>query len=350
MKMEKLKIGIWGIGRAGWGMHRKEIAMFPEMLEITGCCDIIPERMERLCAELPGCKAYADIDEMIASEDVDVITIATRSPDHVSGAVRALEGGKYVFIEKPIGLNYEEVKILAAASAAHPGKLFCRQNRRFEAAFQHVKEIIDSGVLGEVYHIKLTRLGYTQRWDWQTFTEYGGGQLNNWGPHLIDHALQFINAPVKSVWSDMRKIAASGDAEDHVKAIIRGENDVTVDIEISGGAALPGQVYAVYGTRGALTAMDEKTLKVRYLDLEKTLPAPAADRETPDMESSFSSGKNLVWIEKDIPVAPESGATVNDIYKHLYLAIKEGVEFPVRNEEAFEVARVTQMIRDAANR
>jgi len=51
-----------------------------------------------------------------------------------------------------------------------------------------------------------------------------------------------------------------------------------------------------------------------------------------------------------LTVAPESGATVNDIYKHLYLAIKEGVEFPVRNEEAFEVARVTQMIRDAANR
>ena len=89
--------------------------------------------------------------------------------------------------------------------------------------------------------IKLSRLGYAQRWDWQTLKEFGGGQLNNWGPHLIDHALQFINAPVKSVWSDMRQISASGDAEDHVKMVIRGENNIVVDIEISAGAALPVQ-------------------------------------------------------------------------------------------------------------
>jgi predicted dehydrogenase len=147
----------------------------------------------------------------------------------------------------------------------------------------------------------------------------------------------------------MRKIAASGDAEDHVKAIIRGENNVTVDIEISAGAALPGQVYAVYGTKGALTAMDEKTLKLRYLDLEKTLPPQEASRETPALDAGFSNSKNLVWIEKEIPVAPASGATLKDIYKHIYLAIREGVPFPVKNAEAFEVARVTQMIRDAAN-
>ena len=348
--MEKLKIGLWGIGRAGWGMHRKEIGRFPDQMEITGCCDIYPERMEKLVAECPGCKAYADIDEMIASPDVDMISVATRSPDHVSGAIRALEGGKYVFIEKPIGINYDEVLKLKAASEAHPGKLFCRQNRRFAAAFQHVKEIIDSGILGEVYMIKLSRLGYAQRWDWQTLTEFGGGQLNNWGPHLIDHALQFINAPVKSVWSDMRRIAASGDAEDHVKMVIRGENDMVVDIEISAGAALPGQIYAVYGTKGALTANDEKMLKLRYLDQEKTVAAPEASREIPPMDSKFSYSNNLVWIEKEVPVSPASGATVNDIYLHIYRAIKENVPFPVKNEEAFEVARITQLVRDNAGK
>ena len=347
--MEKLKIGLWGVGRAGWGMHRKEIGMFPDLLEITGCHDEIPERMERLCAECPTCRSYPDIDSMIASDGIDVIAVAIRSPEHASGAIRALEGGKYVFIEKPIALDKGDLDRLIAADAAHPGKLFCRQNRRFEAAFQHVKEIIDSGMLGKVFFIKLSRLSYARRWDWQTLTEFGGGQLNNWGPHLVDHALQFIGAPIKSVWADMRRIAASGDAEDHVKAVLRGENGVVVDIEISAGAALPCPVYAVYGDRGALIANDEKTLKLRYLD-PSTPPAPPAERATPPMDGKFSSSEGLVWIEKEIPVAPASGSKVSDIYRHLYRAIRENVPFPVKNSEAFEVARVLGMIRRAAGK
>ena len=348
--MRKLRIGIWGVGRAGWGMHRKEIGLFPDLLEIAGCHDVIPERMERLAAECPTCRIYPDIDSMIASKDIDVISVATRSPDHVSGAIRALKGGKKVFLEKPVAVNPADLRKLVAADAKYPGQLFCRQNRRFEAAFQHVKEIIDSGVLGPVYLIKLRRLNYARRWDWQTLTEFGGGQLNNWGPHLVDHALRFIGGPVKSVWSDMRRIAASGDAEDHVKAIIRGENGMVVDIEISAGAALPGPVYSVYGQYGALVADDEKTLKLRYLDRERSAPAPAADSATPPMDGSFSSGKGLVWIEREVPVAPASGATVNDIYRHLYRAIREGVPFPIKNAEAFEVARIIALIRKNAGK
>ena len=346
--MKKVRVGIWGVGRAGWGMHRKEIARFPEMLEIAGCCDLIPERMEKMCAEVPGCKAYANIDDMLKADDIDLISVATRSPDHVAHVIKALESGKFVFAEKPIGINYAEVLKLKEAAEKHPGKLFCRQNRRLEAAFQHVSEIIASGKLGDVYLIKLSRHAFQRRFDWQSLTSFGGGQLNNWGPHLIDHALQFINAPLKSVWADLRTVNASGDAEDHVKAILTGENGVIVDIEISGGMALPCPVYAVYGNKGALIAQTEKEFHVKYLDLEKCTPKPAASAETPALDAGFSSAKGMEWIEETIECNPASGVTLNDIYKYVYLAIREGVEFPVKNEEAFEVARVTELIRNAA--
>ena len=186
--MEKVRVGLWGVGRAGWTMHRKEVNRFSDMLEIVGCCDVIPERMEKFCAEVPGCKAYPNIDDMLAADDIDVISIATRSPDHVAHAIKALESGKYVFAEKPIGINYAEVLELKAASEKHPGKLMCRQNRRFEAAFQHISEIIASGKLGEIYFIKLNRHSFQRRFDWQALRSFGGGQLNNWGPYLIDHA------------------------------------------------------------------------------------------------------------------------------------------------------------------
>ena len=346
--MEKVRVGLWGIGRAGWTMHKKEVARFPEMLEIAGCCDLIPERMEKFCEEVPGCKAYANIDDMLKAEDIDVISVATRSPDHVEHAIKALEAGKYVFAEKPIGINYAEVLKLKAASEKYPGKLMCRHNRRFEAAFQHISEIIASGKLGKIYMIKLSRHAFQRRFDWQALRSFGGGQLNNWGPHLIDHALQFINAPLKSVWADLRTVNASGDAEDHVKAILTGENGMVVDIEISGGTALPCPVYAVYGNKGALIAQTEKEFKLKYMDIEKCTPKPEVCADTPAWDAGFSSAKGMEWIEETIACSPASGLTINDIYKFVYATVRKGKPFPIKNEEAFEVARVTELIRKAA--
>lgn len=346
--MEKVRVGLWGVGRAGWTMHKKEVARFSDMLEIVGCCDLIPERMEKFCEEVPGCKAYPNIDDMLKAEDIDVISVATRSPDHVEHAIKALESGKFVFAEKPIGINYAEVLKLKAASEKYPGKLMCRHNRRFEAAFQHISEIIASGKLGEIYMIKLSRHAFQRRFDWQALRSFGGGQLNNWGPHLIDHALQFINAPLKSVWADLRTVNASGDAEDHVKAVLTGENGMVVDIEISGGTALPCPVYAVYGNKGALIAQTEKEFKLKYMDVEKCTPKPQVCADTPAWDAGFSSTKGMEWIEETIACAPASGLCINDIYKFVYATVREGKPFPIKNEEAFEVARVTELIRKAA--
>ena len=342
---EKIRVGILGLGRAGWKMHVPELEQFPDMFEITACCDVIPERMARLAERCPGCRGYDSWEGLFHAPEVDLVSVAVRSPQHVEAATQALEAGKYVLIEKPLGLNYAEILNLKAASEKHPGKLFCRHNRRFESAFQHVREIIASGKLGNVYEIKLCRHGYGRRNDWQSLTSCGGGQLNNWGPHLIDHACQFLEAPVESVWGDLKRIAATGDAEDHFKAVIRGTNGRIVDIEVSGGVAIPSPVYAVYGNRGSLVAYDEKELHLKYLDVEKCSPDPVATGATPAQEASYGDNSGLVWIEETIPVAPALAVTPASIYKFIYLAIREGQPFPVTNEEAFENVRVTELIR-----
>lgn len=345
---DKIRVGIIGLGRAGWGMHTNEIDRFKDMFEITGCFDILPERMAKMAERYPGCKNYGSAQGLYAAKDVDLIAVAIRSPEHVAAAIEALTAGKYVFLEKPLALNYAEVLELKAVSEKHPGKLFCRHNRRLEAAFLHVREIIASGKLGEVFEIKLCRHSYQRRNDWQSLKSCGGGQLNNWGPHLIDHALQFLESPVESVWGDLKLVAASGDAEDHFKAVIRGANGRIVDVEVSGGVAIGSPVYAVYGKRGTLVAYNEKEFKLKYLDVAKCDPPPVATGETPPLEGGFGRADGLVWIEETIPVAPSSGDCVSDLYKYVYLAIREGKPFPVKNEEAFEVVRVTEMIRNSS--
>lgn len=344
--MKKIKVAIWGLGRAGWGMHTHEIDRCPGCYEIAGCYDILPERMAQMQKKYPACKAYSSPEEMLADPEIELVAVAVRSRDHVKFDIQVLEAGKYLIAEKPIAVSYAEAMKLKEVSDRHPGKMFCRQNRRFEACFQQVQEIIREGILGDIYEIKLCRHNYQRRADWQALKSCAGGQLNNWGPHLLDHALQFIHAPLESVWSDLRLVAAMGDAEDHFKAVLRGTNKIVVDIEVSGGVAIPAPVYSVYGTRGTLISQDEKEIQLKYVDTEKTEPAEPASDATPPNEGVFGANKPIVWIEETRTVAPASGLTVDDFYKVVYRTLAEGAPYPVKPEEAFEVVRVTEMIRN----
>ena len=341
----RIKVGIWGLGRAGWGMHTKELDRYKEEFEIVAGCDVLPERPKRLAERYPDCRCYTDGNEFLADPDVELVAVAVRSPQHIDYAIRALESGKYVFLEKPVALSGAALEPLEAAMKKHPGKLFFRQNRRFEAAFCHVREIIDSGILGNVYEIKLCRHSFQYREDWQAIVECGGGQLNNWGPHLVDHALRLLGAPVRDIWSDLKNINGLGDAEDTVKMIFRGENGRVVDVEISGAVALNSPVYAVYGDRGSLVCPDEQDICLRYLAPGEKRPTSAASAATPPQDGGFGTVPNPKWIRKTIMVEPACGATMQDIYHHLYRAIREGVPFPITAEEVFSVVRATEIIK-----
>lgn len=78
-------------------------------------------------------------------------------------------------LDKPIALTYADARKLLAASKKYPGKLFCRQNRRFEPEFNHVLQIMNSGVLGNIYMIRHSVFSYQRRNDWQTILRFGGG-------------------------------------------------------------------------------------------------------------------------------------------------------------------------------
>ncbi|MBN1875126.1 MAG: Gfo/Idh/MocA family oxidoreductase [Anaerolineae bacterium] len=335
-----IKIGIVGLGRAGWGMHCKELTGREDKFQIVAACDVLPERRERV-AEQFGCQTYARVEDLVADPAVELVDIATRSCDHLAHAKLALEAGKDVFLEKPITVSYAEAVSLREAAEASPGgSLYARHNRRFDPDFLHIQDIIASGILGEVYEIRLARHGYQRRDDWQTIKEFGGGQLLNWGPHIIDHALRFLESPVTSQYSDLKRVAAVGDAEDHLKIVLKGENGRIVDLEISGGVALGAPTYRVFGTRGSLVLSgNEVTLK--YLDPAVLLEPRIANPGTPG--ETFGNKEVLPWIEETLPVKAGSNTVIWD---HLYAAIREGVPFPVKLAEAIEVMRVVSIAKE----
>ena len=340
---EKIKVGLWGLGRAGGGMHVREIKANSDVLEIGAVCDIDAARAEEFGKKF-NVPYYSDPEKFLAEKNMDLVAVATFSTDHIKHTRQALEAGYAAFIEKPIAASYEEALELEVLDKKYPGKLFVRQNRRFESCFQHVREIIASGVLGKVHTIKLCRNSFTRRNDWQTMLKNNGGQLNNWGPHLIDHALQFLNYQVDSVWSELKLLAAQGDAEDSVKIIMRGKDGLTVDIEIYGGNALAGNAYEVYGTRGALHSSDEQDIKLRYIEPDYELKPYPVNEGHPN-GFIFADNAQLPWRRMTVMTEPKLKVNMNSCYRYVALNLLEGQEYPIKVAEALEVVKICDIVK-----
>ncbi len=342
-----IKIAIIGVGRAGYGMHLSEIKNRTDKFKVVAACDIEKSHLDKFKKDHPKAKTYSSIEELLKDKDVELVTVATRSPDHLKHAKMALLAGKYVFGEKPLSTKYTEAlafqKFLKANKLEK--KFFVRHNRRFEAPFVEIMKIMKEGLLGKVYSVKLRRHGYQRRNDWQTLIKYGGGQLNNWGPHIVDHSLRFLESPVKEIWSDLKKVAAVGDAEDHLKIILKGENGRIVDMEISGGAAMPEPEYLISGDKGALSCTGTE-IKLKYLNPKVKLGPCKALEDTPPLEGSFGNTEKLEWIEKTIKVEPVCPpCDTHRIWDFLFESIRSKKAFPIKYEEALEVVKVCSKVK-----
>ena len=345
MMDKKIKVGILGLGRAGMNMHFPEMSKYPDLYKIVAGADPLYHRAEELQKRC-GAHPYHDIDEMLADPEVELLTVASRSGDHVKHALQGLSAGKYVLVEKPIAVSYAEALQLADADKKYPGKLFFRHNRRFESGFTFIRELIAAGSIGEVFEIKLRRLSFQLRNDWQVISECDGGQMNNWGPHLIDQALQLLESPVKDIWCDRKHVVAAGDMEDHFRIMLRSENGRLADIQISGSCAIDEPIFTVYGTRGTLVCKDDQELSYRWVTPGQEVKSPAASSDTPAiLPGEPPAGKMnnpLCWRWGTIMVEPKDGVDTHHIWKHLYKSIREGAPFPIKTAEALEVVRVTE--------
>lgn len=340
MTNTSIKIGLIGAGRAGYGMHLPEVLETDGKFDIVALCDLDPARQEvfEKCLGHPV-RFYSDIAGLLGDPAVELVSVASPSNFHTPQAIAALHAGKYVFIEKPIATSYAEALHLAEVASQYPGRLFLRHNRRFSVEISKFREIIDSGILGEVFEIRFRIMNYARRADWQAITECGGGLLNNWGPHLIEHALYFLDAPVKRSFSRLCKVAAAGNAEDHFNILLEGTNSRLIDIEVSGGCALNEPMYSFYGSRGACSCADRRTIHLKYLDPGQPLAPLEATAGTPPLDASFSQSEKLHWIEKDV-IAERPAGNGCAIWQYLFDAIRFGKPYPISLEHGLQVVKI----------
>jgi len=141
-----IRVGLAGLGYWGPNLARN----FDELAQLAWLVDTSPERREEAQARYPDAHVTGDVEDMLADDSVDAVVIATPVPTHYELAKRALDAGKHVLVEKPPATRAAEMDELVALAEARDLVLMPGHLLLYHPAVLKLKELIDSGELGEV--------------------------------------------------------------------------------------------------------------------------------------------------------------------------------------------------------
>jgi scyllo-inositol 2-dehydrogenase (NADP+) len=335
----QIRVGILGLGRSGWSIHADAIAEH-DGFDVTAVADPVEERREE-ARDRFGCTTFTEPEALLAGADVDVVVVASPSHTHVPLTIGALEVGRHVVVEKPMAGTAAEVDDMIAAAQRADRVLTCYQPRRLDADFELVREVLASGRLGELVLLRRTLHRYTRRADWQTLRKFGGGEISNTVPHLLDQVLQLVPDEPTEIFADLRRTVGLGDAEDHVKLCLRGKSGPLVDIESSLCVALPQPEWQITGTTGALVG-DGSTFTIRWYDPD-ALSQLDLD-EGPAVGRRYGSGEQIDWQQEVRTIEGGNRSAALRFYDLLEATVRQGAEVFVT---AASIRRQIQIIEDA---
>jgi UDP-2-acetamido-3-amino-2,3-dideoxy-glucuronate N-acetyltransferase len=153
----RLRLAVLGGGYWGKNLIRNFAAL--EGVEVKLLCEL-NEEVSRECRELyPALETCTDHGRVFKEDEVDGVVIVTPPSLHYQPAKEALAGGKHVFVEKPMAMSYQEGKELVALAEKKGNVLFVDETFLYDPALKVIKEMLDAGAIGKVYHILMERLG-----------------------------------------------------------------------------------------------------------------------------------------------------------------------------------------------
>ena len=337
-----INVGIAGLGRTGWNNHANALAHLPAQFRVVAVCDPDPRRQAE-AVERFDCLAYATYEELAADQAVELMVVATPSNLHAEQAIAAMRAGRHVIVEKPMASDLAGADAMIAAARETGRVLTVHQNLRYAADFVKVREVIDSGALGRIIEVRIHNGGFDRRWDWQTLKRYGGGALNNSGPHFIDMGMLLIDDPEPTVFCHMEATPLyAGDADSHVKVVLKPKRGPLVEINITTACAFPQPNFLVLGTQGTLVC-DRAEARWRYFDPAEA-PALALD-EAPIARDRAYNRERLLWKEERAPIVHDGAGDIQTLYRSLYAAIREGAALDIRPESVRAQIAVLEQCR-----
>lgn len=278
--MDTVRWGIIGVGdvtevKSGPGFQNAEGSQLVAVMRRTGA------KAADYAARHGVPRWYDDADELIHDDEVDAVYIATPPDSHRDYAVRVLEAGKPVYVEKPMARTAEECgpMIQAADRAGLP--LFVAYYRRAMPRFETVRKLLADGAIGElnafsIRHLRPADPSEADALPWRLRPEVsGGGHFVDLASHTLD-LLDHLLGPVAKVTGHATNSAGNGTAEDLVGAVLEHESGVVGTGLWCFNAGERLDEIQLVGSRGTLSfsAFDEQPLELQTIDGRRSIPAP----------------------------------------------------------------------------
>ncbi len=332
MKHNLCVIGYGGMG--GW--HVKN-AQTSDVVNLKGVYDIDPAKKEK--AKENGVFFYDSLEAVLSDESVDLVTIATPNDTHLELVVKCLEGGKNVICEKPAAMNSDELQKMIDTSKK-TGKLFTvHQNRRWDSEFLAMKQICDSGEIGNVFNFESRVQGSRGiPGDWRKTKAQGGGMVLDWGVHLIDQLLQIFPDKIEKVYCHLDYYTkAEVDDGMHLFVYFEGGRRAYIEVSTTNFIALPR--FYMLGEEGS-AKIDHWLAKARVTSCKQWFEENVTPVITSAGLTKTMAPRDDITTESYDVERPQSD--VHDFYRNFCAAIEGKEEQKIKHNEIMRVFKVME--------
>ena len=252
------RVGLIGAGKMGIS-HHALLGAHPRV-EVAALCDSATYITSAL-RKHTGVATFKDHEKMMDEAQLDAVVVATPTSTHFEAARHALERGLHVFVEKPLCLDPEQSRQLAALAGERGLVNQVGYHNRFIGCFRETQRLARAGALGEVYHVTGSAFGQVvvrskSGSTWRAKKSEGGGCLHDYASHVVDLMNFVVGTPERVLGAHLRSIF-SKDVEDAVYATFRYPGGASGQLETNWSDDTHRKMsttLVVYGTKGKIVA------------------------------------------------------------------------------------------------
>lgn len=313
--MEKIKTGLAAYGMSGQVFHAPFIFTHPHF-ELTA----ITERSKTLSKNrYPQAVITRSFEELIGRKDIELIVVNTPDETHFEYTRQALLAGKHVIVEKPFTTTVQQGKELIALAEEKGRMLSVYQNRRWDADFLTVQDILRKQLIGRPVEYESTFARFRNYIQPGTWKEESGGMTYNLGSHLIDQAICLFGMP-EAVFADIAILRNAGMVDDYFAIhLLRPEKcpEIKITLKASYLMCEAEPRFVLHGTNGSY---------VKYgVDKQEALLKEGAMPNQPHWGEEYEEEWGILHTEKDgmfqrekyPSLAGNYGLFYENIYQHI---------------------------------
>lgn len=299
-----IRVGVVGLGY--WGPNL--VRCFSELADckVTAFCDQNIDRLLMVKNRFPAIQPFDNYDQLLASNAVDALVIATPTATHFQLASKALKQGIHVFVEKPLARTVEECQQLIELSDAHQATLFVGHIFLHSSPVAKLKELIDSGELGKINYISSRRLNLGP-------VRKDVSCLYDLAPHDISMMLYLLGEQPVSVGCSGLAHLNEG-VHDVCNLNLTFRNNRMGMIHVSWLDPRKERVLTVVGDRKMAVYDDLDQEKIKVFD--KGVKTPAHSSNYAEFQIAYRYGGSYSpFIQEREPLKSECEAFINSITK-----------------------------------